>query len=334
VRTIIEQIGNIPDTLDMQIEICKESIEWAKREKRNFLRQRIESRLAALYYEKQDYPASLQLITSLVREVRRLDDKGLLVEIHLLESRVHHALRDPSKARAALTSSRTAANAIYCPPLLQADIDLQSGILHAEEHDYKTAYSYFYEAFEAFHNLDDPMAITCLKYLLLVKIMTNNAEEVQSLLSSKNALKYSGREIEAMRAVTNAYQERSLYAFDDAKQKYKAELLDDPVVNTHLSELYDNLLEQHLARVIEPYSRLQISHVAHLVGLSRDRIERKLSQMILDKKLNGTLDQGKDCLIVFEEVKQDKAYPAALKTFENMNEVLDSLFDRARQLTK
>ena len=45
-----------------QLEVCAEQVEWARAEKRTFLRQRIELRLASLYLQTKDYPAALQLI--------------------------------------------------------------------------------------------------------------------------------------------------------------------------------------------------------------------------------------------------------------------------------
>ncbi|KIY94924.1 26S proteasome non-ATPase regulatory subunit 11 [Monoraphidium neglectum] len=213
VRGIIDQIAKIPNSTQLQVVVCKEQVEWARTEKRTFLRQRIELRLAALYLELQDYPTALGILGTLNSEVKKLDDKLLLVDIHLLESKVHHAVRNLPKSRAALTAARTAANAIYVPVALQAEIDTQSGVLHAEERDYKTGYSYFFEAFEQFSALGDDKAMSALKYMLLCKIMLNESGDVPALISAKAGLKYTGRPVDAMRAVAQAYQERSLQAF-------------------------------------------------------------------------------------------------------------------------
>ncbi|VFQ72361.1 unnamed protein product [Cuscuta campestris] len=333
VRSIVDALAKIPGTSEIQIALCKDIVQWTRDEKRTYLRHRIEAKLASLLMESKEYAEALSLLSGLIKEVRRLDDKLLLVEIDLLESKLHFALRNIAKAKAALTASRTVANAIYVPPGQQGCIDLQSGILHAEEKDYKTSYSYFYEAFEAFNALEDPQAIYSLKYMLLSKIMVGQADDVTSIISSpKVGLQYQGPELDAMKAVADAHSKRSLKLFEIALRNFKTQLDEDPIVQRHLSSLYDTLLEQNLCRLIEPFSKVEIAHVAELIELPEEHVEKKLSQMILDKKFAGTLDQGAGCLVIFDDPKADAIYPATLETISNMGKVVDSLFLRSAKI--
>ncbi|KAL0090689.1 PCI domain-containing protein [Phycomyces blakesleeanus] len=333
IRTLVDFFGDIKNCLPLQIEVCKESIDWCVKEKRIFLKQSLETRLVALYLDNKMYHESLSLTAQLLKELKRLDDKMVLVEVQLLESRVCHALRNFPKARAALTSARTSANAIYCPPLLQAALDMQSGILHAEEKDYKTAYSYFFETFEGYSSQDDPKAVLALKYMLLCKIMLNLTEDVHSIIGGKVALRYAGSEIEAMKAVANAHQNRNLQEFETALATYTEELNNDPIIRSQLAALYDTLLEQNLVRIIEPFSRVEISHIADMVKLPTQQVEAKLSQMILDKAFHGILDQGAGCLIIFDEPEEDKTYESAIETLKQVDKVVSSLYQKASNLS-
>lgn len=173
IRTLIDFFDQIENSRQAQLNCLVDNITWAKSEKRVFLRQSLEIRLAGLYYESKEYKAALDLLDGLLKELKKLDDKIILTQVHNLESKIYYSTANYVKSKAALTSARTAGNAIYCPPILQAQLDLQSGILHANDRDWKTAFSYFFETLEAFSSQDDDRAVSALKYMLLCKIMLN-----------------------------------------------------------------------------------------------------------------------------------------------------------------
>jgi len=326
--------ANQDDNGELGVQVCKECIEWAKEERRTFLRQSLESRLIGLYYDTNRFKEALELGGTLLKELKKLDDKNLLVEVQLLESKTYHALGNLPKARAALTSARTTANSIYVPPKIQAQLDLQAGILHAsEERDFKTAFSYFYEAFEQYDSVDDSHALVALKYMLLAKIMLNQPEEVHHIVSGKLALKYQGTGIEAMKKVANASKNRSLADFQTAVKEFSAELGQDRIVEKHLKSLYQTMLEQNLCRIIEPYKRVQVGYVAEKINLPEAEVEKKLSQMILDKKFQGILDQETRVLVIFEAKPRDTTYDDVLETIGAMSKVVDRLYITAQKLT-
>ncbi|CAL9729400.1 26S proteasome regulatory subunit Rpn6p [Monosporozyma unispora] len=336
-KTLIDKFEQVPNSLDDQIYVCEKSIEFAQKEKRMFLKNSLTIKLANLHYQKKQYKDSLNLINALLTEFKKLDDKPSLVDVHLLESKIYHKLRNLTKSKAALTASRTAANSIYCPTITMAELDLMSGVLHCEDKDYKTAFSYFYESFESYHNLTThnsyDRACQVLKYMLLSKIMLNLIDDVKQILNAKYTKEtYQSRQIDAMKAIAEAYNNRSLLEFNNALKIYHDDLMNDDLIRSHFNALYDTLLESNLCKIIEPFECVEVSHIAKMIGLDMDQVEGKLSQMILDKVFYGVLDQGNGWLYIYDTPRQDATYDSALELVGQLNKVVDQLFDKASVL--
>mmetsp|Transcript_11961 Transcript_11961/g.38058 ORF Transcript_11961/g.38058 Transcript_11961/m.38058 type:complete len:411 (-) Transcript_11961:37-1269(-) len=337
VRTVIEEATTparlaAPGALAAALSLVQSAVTLATQQKRTFLRQRLEAKLAELQLASGHGAAALATVTALTKEVKALDDKLLLVETQLTESKVHLQLKNLPKSKASLTNARAAANSVYCPPLLQGQIDVQSGILNGDEGDWNTAYSYFFEAFESYAMLGAADAPRALKLTLLSKIMLGKPNDVKILLSSKAALKYADEDTAALRKLALSVSKASLTSFEEERAALPASLSEDPVVSRHLQALYGQLIEANIQRVIEPYSRVEIAHIASLVGLPVDVIERRLSQMILEDKVAGVLDQAAGLLEVFDESPTDETYPLALEAIGQMGKVVDRLHEQAKAL--
>ena len=78
---------------------------------------------------------------------------------------------------------------------------------------------------------------------------------------------------------------------------------------------------------------LQVKYVAEKIDLPEPEVEKKLSQMILDKKFQGILDQETRVLIIFEESERDETYDNVLETISAMSKVVDRLYQAAQKLT-
>ncbi|CAD7925147.1 unnamed protein product [Amoebophrya sp. A25] len=336
VRTLIDLVSRLQGNKPTQLisDLCLDCIEWAKSEQRTFLKHRVETRLSSIYVDMTKYEEALALLKELLKEVKQLDDKLLLVEIHLIETRANFNCDNLPKARASLTAAKTNANAIHCPPLSQAEIDLWSGIVSLREKDPRTAFSYLYEAFEAFHvNKDESnytskdynhtRALQALRCQLLCRIMQDEPSACKQMVQQKNMLGYQMHDsVQAILQIAAAYEDRSLKKLEKVLAAHPVE---DPVIRHHLRELYDTFLEKNLLKILEPFSSVQLARVAELIELPVDKTQQKLSQLILDQKLLGTLDEGKGNLILFPKSTLRPTCKRLLETIKHSSDCIDSL---------
>ncbi|MCL4122263.1 UNVERIFIED_CONTAM: hypothetical protein GTU68_030480 [Idotea baltica] len=318
-------------SVEKKHHLCEGALEWSKERKSVNLRHELELALMTLYYDTGFYRKAEETATGLYKETKKLQDKEKTVKACLCLSKAYHAMGNISKARANITTAKTEALKIYTPPDLQGELDLQSGIMQvAEEKDMETAFSYFKEAATGFSVQENRSK--ALKYMLLTKLLVNRPSDGEKAVRSQCHVEDIDSGVEAMLSITKAAVTCSLADFKKAREQYGNELEEDLVVKGVLDQLYSKMLEKNLLSIVAPYERMQISVVADKIGLGRDEVERRLSQMILDGEIRAQLDHRDDCLYVYQAEEKDSVYEHGLETVSQLDRTLSLLNRRVKQL--
>jgi 26S proteasome regulatory subunit N6 len=329
---LIAKLKKRKELLDDVVKICEEITKFCDETNNISMKSKIQTRLAEVYYIHEHYAKALEICNKVIFDLKRYEDNLGLIQLLLLESKIYYVTNGISKSKAALTSVKTLVTKVYVEPKLQANIDMQAGILAAHEKDFNLAYSYFFEAFDVYNIPNQKRrnkGLRAFQYMILSKIVGDHIEEVNNVVLSKQGKDYLGKEVDALRSIESAVKEKSIKLLEENIEKNK-EYFKDPIIKYHINNLHNDLLEKNLIKIIKPYSVVEIDFVAKSIGLNYQDVLNKLRQMILDKKINGILDQGKGSLIIYDVESSNPYLDKSIETFKNLEKVVEALDKKVR----
>lgn len=280
-----------------------------KYETKNILKHDLQCRLIYTYIVGGMYREGLELIKEITEVLKKFDDKVNMIRIFIYESQVYYYLKNVEMAKSALTTARAMAVSVACPQELQAQIDLLNGIFLIDDGCFDSAVGYFVESIEGFLMNDHfEEAKQPLRYLVLCKILSRKFDEIKGIFKSKYVIKLVENTdpdeiVEILKKIAEVSKNRDIISYKNILNEHKI-LENDIFISKHLFYYYNELFNQNILKIIEPYSHIKIEFIASRLQLDKGLIEDKLRMMILDKIINGILDHKTQCLILFEDVNE------------------------------
>lgn len=288
---------------DETIQVYDHALSWAAEKKRNLLVLDLKMRKAEALLALDRLKPCLDLLSETEKTLKKIDDKMGLVKLYYLESKVYYKLRNLPRAKSSLTLSRSTSTMVYCPPLVQAKMDLLNSMYLADEREYKTAAAYALDAVEGFALAKDTkLGVVSVRYLLLMKIMEKKTRELQTLLAHKHVAPYKKDKcVEMLCEVGRCVSERNLKKCNDIIESNAEEVSGDRFMSSHLLFLCDSLIDANILKIIEPYSAVRVEYISEALGFDTATIENRLRRMILDERIKGTIDQETMCLTISKD---------------------------------
>jgi COP9 signalosome complex subunit 2 len=97
--------------------------------------------------------------------------------------------------------------------------------------------------------------------------------------------------VTVMTQLSDAYLARDIAAFEPLFKANEQSLMSDEFMRTYLSDLLFGIRSQAALNIVQPYSRVLLPRLATEIGVSPAEAEYIVAGLILDGRLNASIDQ-------------------------------------------
>lgn len=286
--------------LDLLLEFYSATLSAAKEVKNERLWFRTNMKLARLWFEKKSYDKVFEIIAETHKTCLQEDGTDdpkkstQLLDIYSLEIQVHNELSDFQKMTVAYHKALRVKNAIPSP-MVNGIIKEAGGKVNAKAGSWNAAFSSFFDAFHSYDEAGHSRRLQCLKYLCVANMMM--LSNINPFEGAETRPYVALPEIVPMVKLVTAFQTSNVDDFEKVLGEYRDELVDGFIAE-FVPALYVNVRTQLLLKLIVPYTTVRVEFLAKSLNVSVAEVESMLVSLVLDKKVDGRIDQINKRLLV------------------------------------
>ena len=162
--------------------------------------------------------------------------------------------------------------------------------MHMSEENWKEAQTDFFESFRNYDEAGSLQRIQVLKYLVLTTMLMKS--DINPFESQETKPYKNDPRISAMTDLVDAYQQNDIHRYESILQNNK-DVLADPFIAENIDEVTRSLRTTGVLKLIAPYTRFTLAFIAKRLKISVTEVQDIVSFLILDKKLEGKINQEK-----------------------------------------
>ena len=177
--------------------------------------------------------------------------------------------------------------------------------MHMSEENWKEAQTDFFESFRNYDEAGSLQRIQVLKYLVLTTMLMKS--DINPFESQETKPYKNDPRISAMTDLVEAYQQNDIHRYESILQSNK-DVLSDPFIAENIDEVTRSLRISGVMKLIAPYTRFTLAFIAKKLNISVAEVQDIIGFLILDRKLDGKIDQDKGTVEIDNRSDADRTF--------------------------